>query len=736
MTLKNAIIAAALILLASVGLAHPASRLANEASPYLRQHVNDLVDWHVWGAEALEKSERLNKPIYLSIGYSACHWCHVMQKESFKNETIAKILNEAFIPILVDRERRPDLDETYMLATEAMAGHGGWPNNLILTPEQKPIFGAVYIPPDQLTNLLNAVRADWVSNEEELRTEADRVATLLGQFLNRKLEAAELKPEILSEAAAALVAQFDELNGGFGTAPKYLRATVLDFLLGEYRASKNAPALEAVETTLAAFASGGIHDHLDGGFHRYAVDPAWRVPHFEKMLYDQALATIVYVEAFQLTGKPAYEHITRKTLDYVLEDMTSPKGGFYSTRDADTEDEEGAYYVWTEEELRQVLGAEDGKFATELFEVVSEGELEGKIVINLDAAEPEMDKKIKSIFAKLWDERKKRSAPARDEKVIASWNGLMISAFAKASMALLDDAYRDAAITGALFLWNNLYDQKSGKLHRIWFSGKPSVDATLNDYAYAANALIDVYDLTGDWEWLERAEGLAEQMHKLFGDTETGDYYMTASRSGFARVKLRTDSDIPSGNSVALGVNAKLARRSLNPEFGYRADAAVAALSGFALSDVLGGAAILQAAREYLYGQSGLLQYAARGVVRAKASIVPESRILRVNLNIKPGWHINAHKPLEEDFIATSLALDAEEGADIKIKYPKAVLRNLGFHDEEMALYENEVQITAKLPEGAAVSKATLEIQACSDKLCLQPETLTFAVKQQAEKKE
>jgi uncharacterized protein YyaL (SSP411 family) len=696
-------------------------------SPYLRQHADDAVKWHSWGDAAFEKARKLKRPIYLSIGYSACHWCHVMQEESFTNPVIAKILNENYVPILVDRERRPDIDEIYMLATEAISGQGGWPNNLILTPEKEPVFGAVYIPPDALQNLLTGFLGDWASNQIEIRAEAKRVSGLLSQFLNRKLEAAEITPKILSEAASALAAKFDQMNGGIGTAPKYFRPPVLRLLLQHAERTGSNDALEAVEITLKAGAHGGIHDHLAGGFHRYAVDPAWRVPHFEKMLYDQALMVSVYTHAYRLTGNPLYAQIARKTLDYVLADLTSPEGGFFSTRDADTDGVEGAFYVWTEQEFAEILGPEEGKFATDLFEVQNEGELEGKIVLNLDHAEPGMEQRISTIFSKLHAARKKRTPPARDEKIITAWNGLMIAAMADGATELGDDKFRKAAVKAAQFLWHTLYSQNSQSLSRISFAGQASVDATLNDYAFATLAMSAIYDLTGEAKWLERAETLAKRMNQLFGDADAGDFYMTAALTGFARAKLRGDSDIPSGNAIAFKVNSMLSRRSLTPEFRHRADAALAALSGHALSDVVGGASILSAAQTHLFGQSGNLQYAARGAVRVAARLSDDQRNLILDLVIRPGWHINAHKPLEQDFIPTTLTFGSKNTDVFEVKYPEPVHRKLGFHDEELALYEGRTSIRVDLPKTLKASgKAALEVQACSDSLCLQPESLTF----------
>ncbi len=719
-------------------LAHqPQNALANESSPYLRLHSRDLVKWNTWNKATLKKAMDSGRPIFLSIGYSACHWCHVMQEESFNNPVVAKLLNENYIPILVDREQRPDLDETYMLATEAITGQGGWPNNVLLTPDLKPFYGGVYFPPKKLAKLLTLINEDWRKQPLVIQLEADRISTILAGFFTRKTASKDLTSETLAKAGQKLLAKFDEFNGGMGTAPKHFNAPTLAFITHLASQQNNADAREAMTISLNAIAAGGVRDHLEGGFHRYAVDNNWRTPHFEKMLYDQAQMSEVYLQMYSLTGDRKFADVAVSTLDYVLNDLTAPSGGFYSTRDADSpltkgaKSHEGTFYIWTPEQFIQTLGKDDADFIIKQLGKETQGEFADKTIIHRNITlEGDELTRFNNLLKKLKQARDSRIKPHRDEKILAGWNGLMISAFAKAATTLKSKKYETAAVKSGEFIWQNMRDNK-GFILRSYFEGKASVTSTLVDYAYLSNAFIDLYDITGNKIWLARAEKLIEQMDALFKDEKIGDYFFTATKQGYARIKLRADTALPSGNAVALKALVKLSRRSLNPKYSRRAEAVIAALSGDAVSDAQGGATTFVAAETFLRGTNAANQFASRGRVKLAASLSPDRKQFIVKVKLAPDWHINANKPFEEQFIPTSISLKTGSKilANIKTTYPKTISRKLGFNDKPLALYENTFTLSTTLPVPASKRiTGELTLQTCNNEVCLLPETVKLSV--------
>ena len=711
--------------------------LINEASPYLRQHSRDLVKWNSWNKATLDKAIKTGKPIFVSIGYSACHWCHVMQEESFNNPQVAKLINDNFTPILIDREQRPDLDETYMLATEAISGQGGWPNNVLLTPDLKPFYGGVYFPPSDYIKLLTLIATDWAADEASIRLEAERISTILIGFFNRKTQAKELTKDVVKKAGDKLISQFDTFNGGIGSAPKHFNSPSLKFLLHIASRPEGDEAKKALVLTLKAIAKGGVRDHLTGGFHRYAIDNNWRIPHFEKMLYDQAMLAELFTRTATLTGDPFMEEVARSTLDYVLEDLTSSQGGFYSTRDADSEGKEGTYYIWSPQQLTTLLGKVDGNFITETLGTVADGEFAGHVILHRNF---ELDAKNTARFdyllTTLLTTRKKRIAPHLDKKIIASWNGLMISSFAIAGQQFNDLRYKNAASKAAQFIWSKMRDS-NGDLLRTHFEDKASIVSTLPDYAFVAKAFIDTYDLTADPKWLKRAQQITAKLDEKFKDKKIGDYFFTTSKQGYARIKLRADTALPSGNGTALEVFEKLSKRSLDPKYSRRAEAIITALSGDAVSDPRGGSTTLASAERYLRGQTSAMQYAARGRVKVIASLNEQQNQLRVHVKLAPQWHVNANKPFEDAFIPTKLSLKTKTGDqnNNEVKYPKLVSRKLGFQEKPLALYENQFELTLPLGKPATSTiTSQLTLQACNNEVCLRPETLTLKVTPKSDK--
>ena len=553
------------------------NQLINETSPYLLQHAHNPVDWYPWGPEALERSRKEDKPILLSIGYSACHWCHVMEHESFENEDIAKMMNDNFVCIKVDREERPDLDSIYMNAVQMMTGHGGWPMTMFLTPDLKPFYGGTYYPPEDrrgmagFPKVLTAIADSYKNRRPEILASADAITAELKKGDRFVASNELLTTEVLNSAFSALTGSFDQRHGGFGGAPKFPPSMTLMFLLRHHKRTNSAQALEMVETTLLKMAGGGMYDHLGGGFARYSVDARWLVPHFEKMLYDNALLTRIYLQAYQQTKNPLYRRIAEETLEYIIRDMTDRSGGFYSSEDADSEGEEGKFYVWTRSEVLDLLGADDGEVFCEFFDVTDEGNFEhGKSILNTPqtleefVADKEMsaDALTRIINAgkrRLFNVREQRVRPGRDDKTLAAWNGLMLTAFAEAANILGRDDYREIAVRNAEFLTTEL--MRDGRLLRTYKAGQAKLNGYLEDYAYVIEGLLAVYEATFELRFFTRARELADTMIDRFWDEQDGGFYFTSSdhEELITRTKDYFDNATPSGNSVAAAALLKLA---------------------------------------------------------------------------------------------------------------------------------------------------------------------------------
>jgi uncharacterized protein YyaL (SSP411 family) len=544
------------------------NRLANETSPYLLQHANNPVDWYPWGEEALAKARAEDKPLLVSIGYSSCHWCHVMEHESFENPEIAAEMNANFVNIKVDREERPDLDSLYMSAVQAMTGHGGWPLNVFLTPDGVPFYGGTYFPPEDrmgmpgFPKVLEAVASAYRERREDIEENAQQIQELLQRAMHELPKPDALTPEIMTEAAEQLARSFDARNGGFGPAPKFPQPSVLAFLLREAKRAGDQRATVMVQRTLDRMASGGIFDHIGGGFHRYAVDANWLVPHFEKMLYDNAQLATVYLEAYQATGDERYGRVAAETLEFVAREMTGPEGGFYAALDADTGGQEGLFYTWTSDELDAVLGTDDAAIARAWFHVEPGGNFEGRSVLStprtladvadrLGMTEEALAEAIARIRQALLAARDARERPGRDEKVIAAWNGLMLAAFAAGSRILGREDFRDIAVRNAAFVLDHL--QRDGHLLRSWKDGQARVAGFLEDYAFVGAGLLALYQATLDSRWFEEAARLADVMIADFTDPEGAGFFDTAAghETPVARPRDLHDGATPSGNAVA-----------------------------------------------------------------------------------------------------------------------------------------------------------------------------------------
>ncbi len=548
----------------------PANQLAGETSPYLLQHAHNPVDWHPWGPGAIDRARSENKPIFLSIGYSACHWCHVMERESFENPDIAAVMNEHFINIKVDREERPDLDQVYMNAVQAMTGHGGWPMSVFLTPNLEPFYGGTYFPPTDsrgmpgFPRVLLSVHRAWEERRDEIlgaATEMTERLRAMGEIAAGSERPLDLRQ--LDQAARVLLKNFDSIHGGFGSAPKFPHPMDLRVLLRQVARTGNDAALHAVKLTLDKMARGGIYDHLGGGFARYSTDERWLVPHFEKMLYDNALLSSVYLEAFQLTGEPRFGQVARETLDYVLRRMTAEEGGFYSTEDADSEGEEGKYYVWSPAEINEVLGAGRSKTFCYVYDVTAAGNWDSQNILNLprplDQAarllsrnEAELLAELAESRARLLAVRDRRVPPGKDTKILVSWNGLMIAALAVAGRALKTPRYLDAAARAAGFILDRMRAQGARLLH-TYKDGQAKLNAYLDDYANLIDGLTRLYEATGEPRWIDGALDLARVMIDEFADAEQGGFFYTGKSHEplIARTKDLSDNATPSGNAMA-----------------------------------------------------------------------------------------------------------------------------------------------------------------------------------------
>jgi len=581
------------------------NKLRHEKSPYLLQHASNPVDWYPWSDEAFEKAKAENKPIFLSIGYSTCHWCHVMEHESFEDEETARLINETFVAIKVDREERPDIDSVYMSVCQMMTGGGGWPLTIIMTPDKQPFFAATYIPKETrsdrigLLELIPRVSEVWSTRREEALNSASQITASL-QNLTKDTHGQVLNEASLHVTFRQLAQHFDNENGGFDGAPKFPTPHNLLFLLRYHKRTNNRKALDMVEKTLRAMRRGGIYDHTGFGFHRYSTDARWLVPHFEKMLYDQALLAMVYIEAFLATGREEYGQTAREIFTYVLRDMTAPEGGFYSAEDADSEGEEGKFYLWTIDEIRTVLSAEETRLAEKVFNLNKDGNFPDEITgennarnilytsapPNKSARKPgqheaEILESIEHIRNKLFAVREKRTRPHKDDKILTDWNGLMIAALAKGAQVFKEAEYTNAAGRAAGFILDNMRTSEGRLLHR-YRDNEAAIAAGIDDYEFFIHGLIELYEATFEVDYLKTAIRLCEDSLEHFWDEENGGFYHTADDSEVLLVRSKEiyDGAIPSGNSIAMLNLLRLGRITGRSDFEEKAGSIGRAFSG------------------------------------------------------------------------------------------------------------------------------------------------------------
>lgn len=564
------------------------NRLSRETSPYLLQHAHNPVDWFPWGEEAFEVARRDQKPILLSIGYSACHWCHVMEHESFEDEAIAKLMNENFVNIKVDREERPDLDQIYMSAVQMMTHHGGWPMTVFLTPAGVPFYAGTYFPPEDRYNMpgfprvLISLSDAYRERPEDIQQTADSVLSELKRSTTAAAASEPLSMELLDIAAKGIVQNYDTINGGFGGAPKFPPAMSLEFLLHTNYRTGDQMGLQIVGDTCRKMAEGGIYDQLGGGFHRYSTDARWLVPHFEKMLYDNALLSRLYLHYYQVSGDEMTRQVAEGILDYVVREMTDSSGGFYSTQDADSEGVEGKFFVWSKSEIEELLGKDDGALFAAYYNVTEGGNFEGENILNLTSDLEAVAKsqnvaveKLEQVIARgreiLFTIREQRVKPARDEKILTAWNGLMLASFAEAAVILKREDYLGVARKNAQFLLDNL--RRDNLLLRTYKDGQAKLNGYLEDYAFFIDGLVTLFEASGEDQWLTEALSLTATMVDEFWDEEEGGFFFTgrSHEDLIVRSKDFFDNATPSGNSVATEVLLKLGLLTDNSDYQRRA---------------------------------------------------------------------------------------------------------------------------------------------------------------------
>jgi uncharacterized protein YyaL (SSP411 family) len=733
-----------------------ANRLARESSPYLLLHKDNPVDWYPWGEEAFARAREEDKPIFLSVGYSTCYWCHVMERESFSLPEIARQLNEGFVCIKVDREERPDVDEIYMGATQIITRSGGWPNSLFLTPDLKPFFAGTYFPPEDgmgrpgFPRVLQSLRQAWLFRRPELLQQADMVAQAMEQHLaSSRGPAASLPgPELASSLEAALASRFDPQWGGFGRAPKFPSPANLFFLLDR---AQSAEAREMLVVTLDAMARGGLMDQLAGGFHRYSTDEAWLVPHFEKMLYDNAALARLYAEAAALAPEAGFGRVARLTLDFVLRELTGDEGGFLSAIDAETDGHEGAYYTWTAEELDAALPGKDGRLFRVVYGLEGPAPFEGeRYVLHLQAplaeqartgglSEAELLQRLEPQRRALLAARSARERPLVDDKVLADWNGLTIGALARAGALLREPRYVAAAERGAGFVLRQLIDPGTGSLVHSWRGGRARVPAFLDDYAFLVDGLLELSAATGDERWLREAIRLADEQETRLGDPQDGGYFGAGEDPRLlVRAKPAFDGAVASGNGVAAQNAVELARRTGEPVHRARAEATLLAFAEGMAEAPLAHVTLVRALerRRTLPEAVGV----ARAVVPTAAASVSETleeeayaaveidarlgssddddwKPFRLELDVQKGFHLNAN-PAAPGLVPVTVT--GVLGRVRDVRYPAGEPWDGGAG--AVPVYRGRLAIEGEVERrGGGAASVEVGYQACDDTRCLPP---------------
>ena len=732
------------------------NRLIHEKSPYLLQHARNPVDWYAWGKEAFEKATREDKPVFLSVGYSTCHWCHVMAHESFEHEDVAEILNAHFVAIKVDREERPDLDEIYMTATQLLTGRGGWPNSVWLTPDGHPWYAGTYFPREDrggmvgFKTLLLRLKDIWKEKRRDVESQATQVAEAIKRTSSNGAAGTsrDVSPEAVDRAIEELRHTFDKERGGFGGAPKFPPHAGLRLLLYEYDRTREQALLDMITGTLDAIALGGIHDHVGGGFHRYSTDDRWFLPHFEKMLYDNAQLARAYCESYALTGNEEHRRVATGIFAWIAREMTDAGGAFYSALDADSEGEEGKCYLWGTDELVAILGKKEGMFFRRVFNAAREGNFRdeatarrpgtnilylGEKIENIASAEKTtpraLRERIDRSLAKLLSARAERVQPQLDDKVLVSWNGLMIGSLAYASTHLKAPDYAGRAAKAADFILSSM--RRDGRLLRTYRDGTARLNAYAEDYAFLADGLLDLHEATGEERWLVEAASLASELIEHYWDDDGGGFFFTSADHErlLIRSKDAVDKAIPSGNGQAARVLVRLAALTGDPRYVRRAQETIRAFAGVvdrfprATQTMILATAMLSNTR---HSGPVSVRINADGLEARQGETVTVSIVIAV----EEGWHVNSNSPLQGHLVPTAVTLrPSRVFPSVKMTYPDGKRVKLGFSDDELSLYEGNVTVRASLrvaadaPTGKAPVTFEARYQPCNDRSCLREST-------------
>jgi hypothetical protein len=742
------------------------NRLIREDSPYLLQHAHNPVNWYAWGEEAFAAAVAADKPVFLSIGYSTCHWCHVMEVESFDNIEVARVLNKDFICIKMDREQYPDIDEIYMTGVQLMSGRGGWPMSNFLLPTAKPFFGATYFPAAAFINLLQKIADAWNYKRQELEASATQISAAIDRILNANKAAQTLDADLHNTTLQELLQTQDLSYGGLAGEPKFPQEPLLLLALDGVRRSRDLDVFAFVERALTAMASGGIYDQVAGGFHRYSVDAQWLVPHFEKMLYNQSQLGAVLLEAYQLSADSFFKRVLEQTLDYVLRDMQLPEGGFYSATDADSEGEEGTFFTWTIEELQQALQDDEANFVINLYGVSTTGNFEGSNILNLskplqDSASDfgeqgssldEFSSHLDRILHKLYLAREQRLHPLRDDKLIVAWTGAMITTLVRAAVVLDRQDWLQAGERAARRVWRYNVDA-AGQLQRIYLNAAVSIAGQLEDYVNFCQALITLFDASDNREYLQQAAQLMDTALLEFWDQQRGSFYLSpAQQTGPQLTRSRNASDGATVSAVATALQCLLMlqqRRVLlaqnhgDTELDYRGkiDTCIAAVLAHINDSPMSHSGLLRVIAGHEQGVAEAVQYVDGG--RAKismseiASCSDDVKQIEVSVKLEPGWHITAAEDSENEFAAIALALAETEShwRIVKTDYPSAHSTLLIAGGATTPIYEKEFTLSAELSRTelpadslSASSEMVLKLQLCNKENCLLPQAVKFRI--------